>query len=212
MIPGDSDIKNEVYKKNKIRVFQSGELEEFLMVNGFKTIGKEKIVKMTNATTMARMDIMQEIVEVGVVDVQEKDLVEEYALSTICEYSCDLKNDRIIDPGCYNHIIGYEVEVYKDLKSTGALVIEGRKWKLSTSCHSKKSIKTSVLPNTQELQEKLPIELQLGPSEDVADQTELGELKSPINEKLRVSKVQSKSRSCRLVIQRRSCQSHHKSD
>ncbi|GAA0160792.1 hypothetical protein LIER_17266 [Lithospermum erythrorhizon] len=35
--------------------------------------------------------------EVDVIDVQEKSLVEEYALSTICEYSFDLKNDWIID-------------------------------------------------------------------------------------------------------------------
>ncbi|GAA0169151.1 hypothetical protein LIER_23696 [Lithospermum erythrorhizon] len=42
----------------------------------------------------------------------------------------------------------------------------------------------NVLPDTQELQEKLQIKLQLDPSQDVADRTELGELKSPIDETL----------------------------
>ncbi|GAA0166580.1 hypothetical protein LIER_40216 [Lithospermum erythrorhizon] len=48
-------------RENQDRVFQSRELEEFLMVNGFKTVGEKKIVKAINATIVARRDIKQEI-------------------------------------------------------------------------------------------------------------------------------------------------------
>ncbi|GAA0175152.1 hypothetical protein LIER_28387 [Lithospermum erythrorhizon] len=101
-----------------------------------------------------------------------KDLVEEYTLSTICEYSGDLKNDGIIDPGLSNYIIGDEVKVYKDLKIIGTPIMEGQKMETvnvmlaGEVCEDK-----NVFPDTQELQEKLQIKLQLGPSEDVIDQT-----------------------------------------
>ncbi|GAA0162568.1 hypothetical protein LIER_18632 [Lithospermum erythrorhizon] len=88
------------------------------------------------------------------------------------------------------------MKVYKDLKVTGRPVMDGQKIETVNVMSAKKVYKDkSVLPDTQELQEKLQIKLQLGPSEDVANQIESKKLKFLIYEKLRESEIQSKSRS-----------------
>ncbi|GAA0166020.1 hypothetical protein LIER_21273 [Lithospermum erythrorhizon] len=181
-----------MYEKTKIKFSSQGELDFLRMVNGFKNVGCQsdewyncgkrghyakncwpKKFKGNIVTSFKNESPTEEdwdletsffVEEVDVVDVQGKDLVEEYALSTICEYSCDLKNDEIIDSGCSNHIIGEKVKV-------------------------------SVLPNTQELQEKLQMKLQLGPSQGGDNQTESKDPKLLINGKFQESDVQSKSRS-----------------
>ncbi|GAA0186600.1 hypothetical protein LIER_33888 [Lithospermum erythrorhizon] len=130
--------------------------------------------------------------EVDVVDVQGKNLVQEYAISTICEYSVD----RIVDSRCSNHVIGEEVKVYKDLKVTGTPVMEGQEIETVNVMSAKEVYEDKiVLPNTQELQENMQIKLQASPLEDVVDETEYGKLNSPIDEKLRESEIRSKLRS-----------------
>ncbi|GAA0172614.1 hypothetical protein LIER_26409 [Lithospermum erythrorhizon] len=133
--------------------------------------------------------------EVDVVDVQGKDLVEEYALSMICEYSGDLNNDEIIDLGGSNHIIRDEVKVYKDLKVTNTPILERREIEvLNVMLAEEVNIDKVVLPYTEELQEKLQIKLQLGPSQDVANQKKSKNLKLSINAKFQELEFQSKSK------------------
>ncbi|GAA0187398.1 hypothetical protein LIER_34686 [Lithospermum erythrorhizon] len=125
--------------------------------------------------------------------------------------------------GCSNHVIGEEVKVYKDLKVTGTPVIEGQEMETVNVMSAKEVYEDKiVLPNTQELQENMQIKLQPSPLEDVADETEYGELRSPIDRKLRERRFSPSQevfgehillrhrRRCRLVNWRRTCQSNHK--
>ena len=62
VVAGDSTDKNEMLKETKIEVSNQGELEELKTIKVVRTDGNKVTIKVMNVTTVARSDIMQEIV------------------------------------------------------------------------------------------------------------------------------------------------------
>ncbi|GAA0169743.1 hypothetical protein LIER_24156 [Lithospermum erythrorhizon] len=82
------------------------------------------------------------------------------------------ENDWIIDSLCSNHVIGDKVKLYKDLKVRGTPVMERHKMEIVNVMLAEEVYENkNVLPDIQELQEKLQTKVHLDSSQDVANLT-----------------------------------------
>ncbi|GAA0151508.1 hypothetical protein LIER_37301 [Lithospermum erythrorhizon] len=206
VVLGDLGIKIEVYKETKVEVSNPGELEELKTVAETKIGGNQKIVKVTNATTVARKDITE---TTHVCKYSTTDNGGEYTSNEFNNYlkeynirrqlTCantpqqngvaERKNRHLVET-CLFHAKNVDSSKF-DKKAIRYIFVGYDEQKKASSWWANKA----VLPDTQELQEKLQFKLKEDSSQDSGDQTETDEPKYQINGQSQEPDIQSKSRS-----------------